>query len=540
MKLSFFTSMNVPNPFVRKKFKPIRQKAKNLLNEFKLQDSLFSNYYVEDFQGGSDAFEHIYSPQHSIEKKLAQYVSSVTLELDSLISAIDEGSKKRIKNSVDILTKKICLPRVSDFSNDSFNIWQGVFFRLARTYENGSLEIVQNPIKDSILENIISMKDQFTDKARSHEYSQIGESVKDDFCEFATHIKQIYDFEFEQKMGEYVALLKEARELLPNKMFSVDSEIFRSVPSVSHFIPENKKLDEDTVNDKQKEIALKKQIAKQHNWSNVGELIANHYKEMLTLTSHPVLTLKATMTGLNIADKKRMKKVQLDDLVGYEDQKTELVSNVEKLMSGEETNNVFVYGVPGTGKSSIINALSSEYYEKGLIIIDVAKRYITSLEQLFPQIHSIRDHKFIFHVDDFSIGKDKELYEELKVMLEGSFEGVPDNSLFWITSNYEDAVSSLGFSSKKQKTSDYNALQDRFGVVAKYDFPTLDEKQQILTHYLQKKYPEQKDISLNDFMDKLAVYCNNINIEKPNPRNIKNFVNRLSKDYFVQKIDKDN
>ena len=54
------------------------------------------------------------------------------------------------------------------------------------------------------------------------------------------------------------------------------------------------------------------------------------------------------------------------DLWGYEDQKKQLVENTEFFLDGVPANNVLLYGDSGTGKSTCIKALLSEYHHRGL------------------------------------------------------------------------------------------------------------------------------------------------------------------------------
>ena len=57
--------------------------------------------------------------------------------------------------------------------------------------------------------------------------------------------------------------------------------------------------------------------------------------------------------------------VMLDDLLGYEFQKTALRQNTEAFLEGKAANNVLLYGDAGTGKSTSVKALINEYYDRG-------------------------------------------------------------------------------------------------------------------------------------------------------------------------------
>ena len=49
----------------------------------------------------------------------------------------------------------------------------------------------------------------------------------------------------------------------------------------------------------------------------------------------------------------------LDDLVGYESQKKELMQNTEAFVEGRKANNVLLYGDAGTGKSASVKTIKS-------------------------------------------------------------------------------------------------------------------------------------------------------------------------------------
>ncbi|MBQ3774228.1 MAG: DUF815 domain-containing protein, partial [Pseudobutyrivibrio sp.] len=55
-----------------------------------------------------------------------------------------------------------------------------------------------------------------------------------------------------------------------------------------------------------------------------------------------------------------MDEVVLDDLIGYEYQKEQLISNTESFVSGKKANNVLLFGDSGTGKSTSIKAIVNQ------------------------------------------------------------------------------------------------------------------------------------------------------------------------------------
>ncbi|MBQ9030186.1 MAG: ATP-binding protein [Parasporobacterium sp.] len=126
--------------------------------------------------------------------------------------------------------------------------------------------------------------------------------------------------------------------------------------------------------------------------------------------------------------------VVLDDLVGYELQKAELVRNTEAFLEGRSANNVLLYGDAGTGKSTSIKALLNLYYEKGLRIIEVYKHDFRYLPEIISIIKS-RNYRFIIYMDDLSFESAETEYKYLKAVIEGDLEVRPENVLIYATSN---------------------------------------------------------------------------------------------------------
>ena len=126
--------------------------------------------------------------------------------------------------------------------------------------------------------------------------------------------------------------------------------------------------------------------------------------------------------------------VVLDDLIGYELQKEQLVENTEAFINGRPANNVLLYGDAGTGKSTSIKALLNMYYEKGLRIIEIYRHEFKYLPEIISIIKG-RNYKFIIYMDDLSFETGETEYKYLKAVIEGDLEARPDNVLIYATSN---------------------------------------------------------------------------------------------------------
>lgn len=76
--------------------------------------------------------------------------------------------------------------------------------------------------------------------------------------------------------------------------------------------------------------------------------------------------------------------VRLKDLVGYETQRAEIITNTIRFVHGYPANNVLLYGDRGTGKSSTVKALVNEYATtgKGLRLIEVSRDDLSQLPEI--------------------------------------------------------------------------------------------------------------------------------------------------------------
>ena len=126
--------------------------------------------------------------------------------------------------------------------------------------------------------------------------------------------------------------------------------------------------------------------------------------------------------------------ILLDDLVGIDEQKTQLQSNTERFLDGLPANNALLWGARGTGKSSLIKALLNAYHQRGLRLIQVDKHDLVNLPEIVDDIRDL-SQRFIVFCDDLSFEAGEPGYKALKSVLEGSVELPPDNVRIYATSN---------------------------------------------------------------------------------------------------------
>lgn len=189
--------------------------------------------------------------------------------------------------------------------------------------------------------------------------------------------------------------------------------------------------------------------------------------------------------------------VTLDQLIGYESQKKQLIENTEAFVEGRKANNCLLYGDSGTGKSTCIKAILNQYYDKGLRLIEVYKHQFQDLSEIIEQIKN-RNYKFIIYMDDLSFEEFEIEYKYLKAVIEGGMEVRPDNVLIYATSNRRHLIRET-WSDRSDMSQDElhrsDTMQEklslvaRFGVSINFSRPQKKAFDEIVLG-LAKKHPE--------------------------------------------------
>jgi predicted AAA+ superfamily ATPase len=175
--------------------------------------------------------------------------------------------------------------------------------------------------------------------------------------------------------------------------------------------------------------------------------------------------------------------IRLDDLVGYDMERQPVVDNTRQFVAGLPSNNVLLYGDRGTGKSSTVKALLTEFHPQGLRLIEVSKEHLGDYVQILAPLRGRRE-RFILFVDDLSFEEHETQYKALKAALEGSLEARPENVVLYATSNRRRLIRER-FSDRKGPALDDDvhveetvqeklSLADRFGIHVPFLAPDQD------------------------------------------------------------------
>lgn len=171
--------------------------------------------------------------------------------------------------------------------------------------------------------------------------------------------------------------------------------------------------------------------------------------------------------------------IRLEDLIGYEAERAQVVRNTERFVQGFPANNLLLYGDRGTGKSATVKALLHRFGPRGLRLIELPKRHLAAFPRLLGLLRH-RPQRFVVFVDDLSFEEDEISYKELKSVLEGGVEARPENVLVYATSNRRHLVTER-CADRRDEVRAQDTLQeklslaDRFGVTVIFLAPDQDQ-----------------------------------------------------------------
>jgi len=175
-----------------------------------------------------------------------------------------------------------------------------------------------------------------------------------------------------------------------------------------------------------------------------------------------------------------------EDLVGYRRQIGLLRSNAERFLAGRPTVPMLLYGARGSGKSTSVKALRTQYASQGLRLVEVLSDGLERLPELLEELRPL-PYRFVMYLDDLAFASDDQRFHKLKALLEGAVYERPNNVLVVATSNRRNLVTQQWSDRPEPDTADPAAwdtlqdklaLADRFGLVL--TFPPFDQQ-----HYLE-------------------------------------------------------
>lgn len=169
----------------------------------------------------------------------------------------------------------------------------------------------------------------------------------------------------------------------------------------------------------------------------------------------------------------------LESLVGIERQKARFLENLGRFAAGLPFNHALLWGVRGTGKSSISKAafMAVVADHPDLKLVEVDRDQVTALPELFDILRA-RAERFVVLCDDLSFEEGAAAAKALKSALEGGVSGPPANVLFVATSNRRHLMprghgEDKGLISTAEDAEEEVSVSDRFGLWI--GFPAMDQ-----------------------------------------------------------------
>lgn len=168
--------------------------------------------------------------------------------------------------------------------------------------------------------------------------------------------------------------------------------------------------------------------------------------------------------------------ITLDDLIGYELQRSQIIENTRALVRGKKAANTLLYGDAGTGKSASVKAVANAFAEEGLRLIELSKNELHLLPKLLDLLGA-NPLKFILFIDDLSFQDNDDDFSALKAVLEGSISARTQNTVIYATSNRRHIVRET-FSQRAGDEIHRNdtmqetiSLSERFGLTVYFEKP---------------------------------------------------------------------
>ncbi|MFN9848534.1 MAG: ATP-binding protein [Alphaproteobacteria bacterium] len=166
-------------------------------------------------------------------------------------------------------------------------------------------------------------------------------------------------------------------------------------------------------------------------------------------------------------------------LVGIEVQKARFVGNLERFANGLPFNHVLLWGVRGTGKSSLAKAAFADAAagRPALRLVEIDRDQVSALPTLFDTLRR-REERFVVLCDDLSFEEGASSAKDLKSALEGGVSGPPANVLFVATSNRRHLMprghdEDRGLIATAEDAEEQVSVSDRFGLWI--GFPPMDQ-----------------------------------------------------------------
>lgn len=165
----------------------------------------------------------------------------------------------------------------------------------------------------------------------------------------------------------------------------------------------------------------------------------------------------------------RFRPLPLEHLVGIDQQREAMVTNLRRLAQGHAAQDVLLWGARGTGKSALVASAVGHVQAEWprLALVEVVGGGLERLPRLFDSI-AATDRAVAIFIDDLGFDSVSDA-RALRSLLEGGAEARPANTRLFVTSNRRhllprDLAEQDSAVNPRDVVDDKLALADRFGL----------------------------------------------------------------------------
>jgi len=165
---------------------------------------------------------------------------------------------------------------------------------------------------------------------------------------------------------------------------------------------------------------------------------------------------------------KRPAMVREEDLIGIDAIKKEVVMNTKYFVSNKRANNVLLWGERGTGKSSLVKSLLTTFSDTNLRMIHVYRHDILTIPEMYDIVAEHAAYRFILFIDDLSFEEGQTDFKEMKTVVDGGLEAIPDNLLFYATSNRKHLIPTKFSDNDSDEIRSSDTIEEKVSLVERF------------------------------------------------------------------------
>lgn len=187
-------------------------------------------------------------------------------------------------------------------------------------------------------------------------------------------------------------------------------------------------------------------------------------------------------------------KISTEQLLFVDRQRKILRDNTAQFTQGLPANNTLLWGARGTGKSSLLQSIMSEFFASGLKVIEINREHLHHWPEMAEWLYK-QSSRFIIYCDDLSFDQNDSSYKSVKAALDGSLTSLPDNALMYSTSNRRHLLPEFMSDNHaarhieaeihhSEAVEEAISLSDRFGLWLSFHAMTQDQYLTLVKHWL--------------------------------------------------------